>query len=163
MYGDPIRLTAYCPLRKEISILLEKNIFPRHSKSQLEYKLTGYKTECTLLLPFSWLKNREFGTGISEKNVVSLNEYIQDHFEVCFFCFLIDRINRNKRFNTVTNTIEEFAKYYNIVIDEDITMDALVKIAARLRKKIIDPVPAPNATKKIITYQHFNQQNLFSN
>ena len=109
MYGDPIRLTSYSPLRKEITILLEKNIFPRHSKAQLQYKLTGYKSECTLLVPYSWLKKREFGTGISEKNVVSLNEYLQDRFEMQFFIFITARIYIDKRFNTINHIIEQFA------------------------------------------------------
>ena len=161
MYGNPIRLTSYCHLRKEISILLEKNIYPHHSKAQLEYKLSNYKTACTILLPFSWLKNRDYGVGLSEKNVVSLNEYIQLHFEVCFFTFLMDRLSRNHRFNTVNESIEEFANHYNIIIDEDITMEALVKMSFRLRKKFCNPIPAITTPKKVVRYQPCHQPSLF--
>ena len=162
MYGDPIVLTSYSHIRKEISILLEKNTYPSHSKNQLQYKLSSYKSEATIFLPFSWLKNHRYGTGISEKNVVSLNMYIQHHFEISFFVFIMERINNDKRFNGMTNIIEEFANHYNIMIDEDITMDAIVKIAFRLRNKFCNPSPAPTAPKKKIRYQQCYQQNLFA-
>ena len=162
MYGEPIRLTSFSHLQKEISILVEKNIYPNYSKDQLKNKLTSYKVEATVLLPYSWLKNYRHGTGISEKNTVSLNNYIQHHFEISFFVFICDRLNNAKRFNGITNIIEEFANHYNIVIDEDITMDALTKISFRLRNKFCNPQPQPTTPKKAIEYRIYHQPSLFN-
>ena len=162
MYGHPIRITTRTPLRNEIAILLEKNIFPRHSKEQLQYKLTSYKTECTILLPYSWLKNREFGTGLSEKNAVSLNEFIHWQFEMYFFQFITSRIYIDKRFNSINNIIEQFADHLNIIIDEDITMDALTKIAFRLREKLCTPKTQPITQKLVVQYHIYRQPSLFN-
>ena len=130
-YGNPINFNGNDDLGRFVFGLLEKNASVENKLYLGEKK--DLKNDSFFLIPFSWGKS--FKLGLSENQIKLLNRELLNIFEFHLYLFFIHTTLPNMRYMNKNITLELFAKKYNILIDEDISWDAFIKMEYRLRKK----------------------------
>jgi len=115
--------------------------------------LAEYSGSIKLTFPYHWLTGYHYGCAIKEKNTIFINKEIQFRFETKLYLFIERNSIPDKRYKKLNEAIDAFAAKYNIVIDEDISWDELVKMVQRVRLKFDDEIYNTPEHWKELVYQ----------
>jgi hypothetical protein len=131
-FGSPMYIRLQDVIGLFIAAVLEKNVYPDLNAVKAHNARLKLTTSIELWLPRQWLLNYRYGTDIPEKKILFINNAIEQMFQRDLHLYYTYNINnyKNKEF-----LFEAFCNQYNIIIDEDVTMDALIKMEYRYRNK----------------------------
>ena len=135
IHGEHLQFHISDDFGRWIAICLEKNVLPDMNKQTVTNYLVDYTTTIKLKFPYHWLLHSYYGCTIKDKNTIFINKEIQHRFEQKLYLYVERHSIPDKRYKKLNEAIESFAAKYNIIIDEDISWDALVKLVYRLRIK----------------------------
>lgn len=173
LYGEPLRFTSdnefgmclasfiYRPVSNSQQSGANKEAVPvlalksQQGKEALRMRFDKYDTLLDIHLPKNFLTQRRGGFEIKEEHVIVLNRLFEKKFESDLWhkCNLMSILGIE-----IKEALVLITDSYNIVIDEDITMDSLVRKEYRFRKKMELVAPKLSAefvkmeVKKIILH-----------
>lgn len=135
-------------------VINNKNYYWTLIRPYITYRInTGHKTTITdtsfgkikIKLPQS--KMRAYGVQPRPGTVGAINQVLNDYFSLELSYFVHTWLKNDGRYKGFKSAIHEFCKMHNIVIDEDISFDALKKLEFRnryRRKKLVPHLSLPN-------------------
>lgn len=108
-----------------------------------------------MYFPRWWMLQAHFGLDLPPQNIILLNKLFEERFEedLAKHCRLQEICGVQ-----IKHSMEEFCNLHNIVVDEDISEDALKKKEYRTRQQFSKDFIANVSTAKT----HFIQTNLFN-
>lgn len=131
-YGYPIKLDNSTLLSGAIISLLGKENFntrmPLHKKN-LQYK--HYIASLQFVAPISIMRN--LGFSLTHDQAIQVNRHLEADFEERLHIYVAQNINSETRRCGYQKAVEQFAAFYGIDIDRDISLDGLMKIQYRYR------------------------------
>jgi hypothetical protein len=143
LYGDPAHnkqiffttdnLFGIC-----IAAFLFRPIKFHHRKEMLRLRTDKFDATLQIHLPITILTERRGGFEISDAHTITLNKLFENRFEEDLWKFCL--VENIKEVET-KDALEKFCTLYNIVIDEDITYEAIKKKEWRYRKKMNNCAP----------------------
>lgn len=167
LYGNPLRFTSdnefgICLaafLHRPVSNLFNTDPVPvlayksHDNKQILKMRLDSYESFIDIHLPKTFLTERRGGFDIKDQHVIVLNKLFEKKFEADLWrlCTVMNILGVE-----IKEALTEVAESYNIVIDEDITYEALKQKEFRYRKKMelsapdLSPEVVKNTIKKMI-------------
>ncbi len=133
LYGSPVIFNADNYFGIVMMGLLERPVRHQESPKVLKFRVFDkFDSTITIYLPKWWLTKYQFGHSLSNNHIISINKLFEQRFEEDLFkhCNLasIYKIDIKK-------AIEQFCVQHLIVIEEDISYDALKKKEYRYRKE----------------------------
>lgn len=131
-YGEHLIFNMDSDMGYFLALLLEKKMYPEYDRQQIYRSIDKYDTLVTILLPRKWIEKYRYGFDVDPKKSVFFNKMVFRTFqqELCRYCALLELASIEKK-----NALLDFAKSYNLEIDEDITFEALKKMEYRHRQK----------------------------
>ena len=145
-YGSPFYINFNDVLGYFIALALEKTVYPNLRTVDTHNAVTKLNAKIEIYLPRLWLTKYYYGTTFPDKKILFLNDAIEKMFQSELYQYV--QHNREK-YVTKEEAIISFCNHYNIIIDEDVTMDALLKMEYRFRIKKQNP-PNLSFPKKTI-------------
>lgn len=130
-YGDPVLFTTTNYFGMSVAPHFEKPIRLKHNYKVLKFRVEKYTAEMTIVVPQSYLRKRHHGYYITDRATISLNKLFEARFDEDLWRFV-----KNKGEGLIKDAIEQFAKEYSLVIDEDITYESLKKKEYRFGERI---------------------------
>ncbi|HYC27334.1 MAG TPA: hypothetical protein VEB42_00945 [Chitinophagaceae bacterium] len=132
--GSPIPYKGTSLLCKVVRAYLQNKNSTGLSEIQKKAALSLRTSSIEIVVPMN--KMNIVGITLSDDGILHINAYLQDVFERAV-CDFIKRYTGNKlgRYKGYKAGIEDFAKLYNIDLEEDLTYDGLQKLEYRFRKK----------------------------
>lgn len=133
-YSQPLRLDNSSLLGTVVYSLLSKPRFDSRTPLKdrnLQYSFYTQKLQC--VAPISMLY--DIGNGITDDHAIQINRFLEKDFEERMHIYVSKNIVEGKRRCGYYKAIEEFANHYNIIIDTDISLEGLIKIHYRYRKR----------------------------
>lgn len=119
------------------------------SKEVLKMRLDTYDAFIDIHLPKTFLTERRGGFEIKDQHIIVINKMFEKKFEAELWskCLLLNIAGLENK-----EALLEVCNLYDIVIDEDITLEALTKKEFRIRKKMELSAPdlSSESVKKII-------------
>jgi hypothetical protein len=109
-----------------------------HRKEMLRLRTDKFDAAMNIHLPITILTERRGGFEISDQHTITINKLFEQRFEEDLWKFCL--IENIKDVET-KDALEKFCDLYNIVIDEDITYEAIKKKEWRYRKKMKNSAP----------------------
>jgi hypothetical protein len=145
LYGDPIIFTTRNLLGIIIAPLLKRPVKFQHSTEVLQKRAFKFADTLEIKCHKRFIRHRKFGIFINDRQAISVNLFFENQFreDLWKFCRLMSFLDVE-----ITDAIEEFCTIHGIVIDEDITMDAIVQKERRFRRLIEENAPQLSAKKK---------------
>jgi len=130
IFGDPVKADRSSSVGCFLNSILTKNTY--ESRNIGDVFDTKYMHDH---IPFMINKFQftHIGFDVPKDKVLELNRYLENMFEEMLYSYCHVRIDINPERKKL---IEEFVRLYKIEVDEDISMDALVKMEYRFRKGI---------------------------
>lgn len=132
LYGESLIFERYDYYGMVIASSLVRSVYPERAKELINQALDKYPDAMVFHMPLQWLKKGYYGTDVDEKHSLFINKMIEEKFEdhLCSFCKLYTQMGIEKK-----QAIEEFCTEHNLEIDQDISMDNLIKTEYRHRLK----------------------------
>lgn len=161
LYGNPLRFTSDNEFGMTIAAFLHRPVSrlvsTKKGKEALRMRFDKYDTSVELYLPNAFRSERRGDYQIEDENVIIVNKLFERKFvdDIWSKCNLMSILGVEIR-----EALTLLMDTYNIVIDEDISMDSLEKKEYRHRKKMQILVPQLSAEsvkiniKKIILNSH---------
>lgn len=148
-YGNPVQLGAKNTLGCLINALLSGSnhrakFSPHHADLRFKY-LTG-GIHCAAPLS-EMLRGKTF--GLSLDNILVINQFLENEFEEKLYFYCQRQANWQKRRSGIDAAIEAFAKFYGILLDEEITYEALKKMEYRTRQRKLKKIFAEMSPQKL--------------
>ncbi|MFC4230599.1 hypothetical protein ACFOW1_01765 [Parasediminibacterium paludis] len=133
IYGPKIIINTNDSIGMFISAMLDKNVYPDKNRKIIHKAFSKYEHNVDLYVSKHWLKKYYYGTALPNKQAVYVNRFLFHMFEreLYMYCETLAAAKITRQ-----QSLEMFCNKHNIVIDEDITMDNIVKIEYRYREKI---------------------------
>jgi len=135
-FGSPIQFGLDDFFGMVIASVMDKNVYPNRSHKEIKVNFDKYDVEAKIFLPFCWLKYYRYGNGVEPKKAVFINKMLEHSFENELYTYVRMHTKKDIRYRGYIPAYESFAQLYNLVIDEDITLENLQKTEYRFRKKI---------------------------
>lgn len=134
-YGSPIRIANTSTIGSLLIGLLNKPGF--HSerslyKKDIRFKYFTSNIECIADIA-DWYK---IGSSLSDEHIIQVNTFLENDFADRLSVFVWSQMQHNSRYKKINEAIEQFALYYKINIDVDITFEGLKKMEYRRRKEL---------------------------
>jgi hypothetical protein len=143
LYGNPARNKEIVFTTDNLfGICIAASLFRplqfHHRKELLKLRTDKFDARMDIHLPITFLTERRGGFAISDAHTITINKLFENRFEedLWKFCLL-----KNIQDVETKDALEEFCQLYNIVIDEDITYEAIKKKEWRYRKKMKNSAP----------------------
>lgn len=140
-YGAPIPLTHQTLIGSAVLGFLSKEVPADTKKMDTDLRFKHFTKQVWFTLPQHHVNKGRHGLNISDPQIISLNRYFENEFEesmfhCCNYIQLASSTIQRKQ------ALEIFVGRFGIEIDEDITMDCLIKTDYRTRKNFptISPV-----------------------
>ena len=128
-YGNSIRFYAGNQMGEYLSSKLV-DLSTEEINEEMKNKL---ENNTLIKLPKSWFN--KYGTGLKSFHSVQLHQHLENEFEAALF-MTVEIFTNRTRYTGINDLLEnKIATSYNIKIDKDITMDALIKKVYRVRKE----------------------------
>lgn len=145
-YGEELIFNMDSDMGYFLSLLMEKRIYPEYDRQQIHRSIDKYDILVTIRLPRKWVEKYRYGFDIDPKKAVFFNKMIFRSFrqELFRYCALMEIHNIEKK-----HALLDFARYYKLEIDEDITFETLKKMEYRYRQKYFEklqPYLSPDNT-----------------
>jgi hypothetical protein len=131
LHGDPVPANNRTSLGCFASACLTKERYT--NRSYTDSFIHKYYTENLRFQVSAWAWTR-LGFDFPTAKVIELNQYLESRFEEHLHQWVDVRYREGK--TERRRLIEEFAESYGIELEEDISLDALVKTEYRMRKAI---------------------------
>lgn len=139
--GNTIYWKGTSPLCMILRAFLVNKTPIGYSSSRLHNAVSCRRSIITMYVPIS--KMGTVGTYISPDNVILINRLLEDWFEKTFLSFVQVQVKKDGRYRGYKDAIESFVALYNIDVEEDISMDGLIKMEQRSRKKVSKNISTP--------------------
>lgn len=132
-YGDPV----FVDLNNDVGFIILTSITSTITGKLargyiLDRCIDRYAEKLQFMIPYHYysLANHD----LSQLQQILINRYFENKFEEELVKFVAGRDPGT----LIRNSIEQFCKKYNIIIEEDISSDALIKMEWRHRKKNLE-------------------------
>lgn len=130
LYGDPLPLSYKSDFGDTILTKLQSSpVMARVNKKELAIAFKDFDDKLPFQLPIDLLHRME--TELTEQQVYNINRYLENVFEtdLCMFVACASFFGIERKIS-----IERFASMHRIVIEEDVTYEALKQKEYRFRK-----------------------------
>lgn len=131
--GNPILFNGKSMLCMIIRAFLQNKKSTGLSKAKLQTSVTTRTAQIEIIIPTAYIN--VIGVSVSDDGVVIINRWLEEVFERALRQFIKQHTKAAGRYKGFKNAYEAFADFYNIEIEEDITLDGLQKMDYRFRKK----------------------------
>ncbi|MEP7375516.1 MAG: hypothetical protein ABI675_19380 [Chitinophagaceae bacterium] len=133
-YGHPLPLNYNSTLGTLIICLLDKSPFSINMNKEKKDVRLSYMNdviECTAAATQMRYKNY----SLDDDKIIAINRFIENEFVDELYGWCVDKIEKRLWRPGIDKAINSFADNYGIVVDIDITFDALKKAEYRHRKR----------------------------
>lgn len=128
IYGPQIQLDHKTDFGDTILTKLSHRPLIRISRQHLNIAFRDYNDQLKFVIPVYFFYYTEH--NLNEQNIFNINRYLQNTFESDLFTMM----NIAAAFGVERKTAcETFAKNHNISVEEDITLDAMLRAERRSR------------------------------
>jgi hypothetical protein len=86
-----------------------------------------------MIIPVNYMSR--VGIEVDHDGIILINRWLEEVFERALHQFIRDHTKSSGRYVGYKDACEAFAELYNIILEEDITLDGLKKMEYRFRKK----------------------------
>lgn len=131
--GEQIKFDAKNMFCMIIRAYLENSNKCGLNSQDMEAHLKTRNKQIKIIVPMK--RMGDVGHTIKPDNAVLINRFLEDVFKKAFISFVKDFTKKEGRYRDYKDAYYAFAESYKIVIDEDITFDALQKMDYRSRQK----------------------------
>lgn len=148
LYGSPLVFTTKNHFGMIVASSLEKPIEFHHKKEVLKRRTDKYDATLQIHCPKTFFKKRRFGLDTSEKQTITINKLVETQFEEELWKTAL--YMQAMAGSEIKEALEYFCRNHNIIIDEDITYEALKQKEFRFRKKKEKSAPQLSREKMTI-------------
>lgn len=117
-----------------IGVLQKRYIDHKMTPVFLQQRMSFFTAKVTCIAPLHMME--EFGYILRPDQVVAINRHYEKVFEEHLYFYVQNRIKKEGRYKGTRQAIEQFAEDYKLPVYESITMDCLIKMEYRFRKKL---------------------------
>ena len=144
IYGSMFILSMDDPLGMFIAGVMDKNVYPDKNRVVIYRAFCKYTHHINIYVSRRWLIKYYYGTDLEDKKVVFINKFLQLFFEreLNLYCETMKAVRIDRQ-----TALEQFLQKHNILEDEDITKDNIVKIEYRYRQKQLKKQQPSSAEK----------------
>lgn len=128
--GNPFRIAKENFVWKLIRPYMVYKVPPGWHRHEDFDKL--YPAQIRLQLPMSAIKF--YGLHIGKSETAMINNVLSDYFSIQLYYFVELNTSRDGRYRGINRAIEKFCEQHQIIIEQDIYIDALQKIFFRRKQ-----------------------------
>lgn len=134
---------------------LDRKFYFREDKEIVHRYFDKFNTKMQMYFPRWWMLQTHYGTDLPPQNIININKLFEERFEgdLSMHCIL-----HNVCGVEIKDAIEDFCKLHHILIDEDVTFEALRKKEWRTRENFTKDFIANLSRQKAVMIQ----RNLFN-
>jgi hypothetical protein len=147
VYGNPVQLKYNTNLGILVLCLLEKDHFTVDmNKEKMDVRLSYMNDKIGIITPLSKMQKRGF--SLTNNKIIAINRFIETEFQQELYKYCRDNKQDRSWRPGIDKSIHAFAEQFGILVDIDITFEALKKAEYRYRKnlqeKLATFVPPPS-------------------
>ena len=154
LYGSPVVFTKENYFGMSVLGFMDRKFYFRESKELVHRYFDKFSDPMQMYFPRWWMLQAHYGTDLPPQNIVSINKLFEERFEgdMCMHALLHSICGVQ-----IKDALEDFCNLHHIIIDEDISYDALIKKESRTRKNFTKEFIANLSSQKTVMLQ----KNLF--
>lgn len=148
LYGSPIVFTTRTYFGTSLLGYLNTRLYTQHESLTFQ-KFNTFSCNLQVMLPNYWVNERKYMIYLTQTNIIYLNKHFEEKFEEDLYRFCLLQTSKGMQRQ---KTIELFCNLHNIELDQDISLDALIKKEFRQRKQV----------EKLSLHYHLKMKNALS-